>query len=265
MTNYFIKARELLACEPGLVPRPFQSFTAKSTTFNIAQDPSYTHMLVHDVAAKYLLPDLPAALGDYLIREETRTAHTVAGQHHSPNTCVLPFTHLQLWTNMHLQQMSFHDPDSITRAQNINALPPSSTWPYGRFDPVVVNVDRNHQWPKSGMEVRLIMCPILVWGQRRRWMDRFLVYVQRFNIIPQSGSTRDPVTGLHILRRAQRSNGTPMGDIIPLSQLRAAVNVIPRFGKTANKRLTHSDSQALLKEFWLNKYWEKDLYHALSL
>lgn len=46
------------------------------------------------------------------------------------------------------------------------------------------------------------------------------MYVYRFNI-PQ-GSSRDPVTQMHVLRRAKRSDGSWMSDVVPVDQLRGA-------------------------------------------
>ena len=69
---------------------------------------------------------------------------------------------------------------------------------------------------------------------------------------------------MHVLHRAKRANGEYFGNIIPLSQLCAPVNLVPRFRKTTNKHLSSTNSIALLEEFWLNKYWEKDLFYALT-
>ena len=83
-------------------------------------------------------------------------------------------------------------------------------------------------------------------------------------MVPQHGSERDPVTSMHILHRAKQASGEYIGDVIPLSQLWASVNLVPQFGKTANKCLTSVNCIALLEEFWLNKYWNKDLFYALN-
>lgn len=95
--------------------------------------------------------------------------------------------------------------------------------------------------------------------------DRFLAYAQRFDIVPVLGSNvPDPSTQLHILKRAKRSNGTHLGDVIPLSQIRAPVNLVPRFGITTDSRLTAHDSLEHCLEFWLNKYWNKQFFFFLS-
>jgi hypothetical protein len=104
------------------------------------------------------------------------------------------------------------------------------------------------------------MRPIGKSGTQWSWQDRFLTYVQRLDL----SNDRDANTQLHLLKRAKRSNGDRMGDIIPLSQLRAPVNLVPRFGVIADKRLTAHNSMEHAAEFWLNEFWEKSTFFALS-
>lgn len=102
---------------------------------------------------------------------------------------------------------------------------------------------------------------------------QFFTYAQRFDIIPQfpfiSGSNQqkgrhpDPITGLFALKRAKRSNGTLLGGIIPLEQVRALVEVTPRFGKEADRRLAKGNSRQYCSEFWLDKYFTKELFYAV--
>ena len=96
--------------------------------------------------------------------------------------------------------------------------------------------------------------------------DSFLAYVQRFNHTspPPTCSTTEGAAGLHVLKRVVRNNGSRVGDIIPLRHLRSPVHVIPRFGREANPRLTRHTVYELSNEFWLNKYWNKDIFYALS-
>jgi hypothetical protein len=102
--------------------------------------------------------------------------------------------------------------------------------------------------------------------------DLFLTYVRRFDIVPQlnpavqASSTRkpDPSTGMYVLKRSRRSNGTTMGDVVPLGQLRTLLDIVPRFGADANKQLTKETSLEFSLEFWLNKYFEKELFYALK-
>jgi hypothetical protein len=101
------------------------------------------------------------------------------------------------------------------------------------------------------------------------------VYAQRFDIIPQlpptgqgqsneKGPYPEPSTGMHLLKRARRTDGSIMGDIVPLAQLRTLVDLVPRFGKQANRQLSKETVLEYSSEFWLNKYFEKELFYALK-
>jgi hypothetical protein len=94
----------------------------------------------------------------------------------------------------------------------------------------------------------------------------FAAYVQRFNIVPQHGTT-DNIhrgTGMHLLRRAVRSNSSRIGEVIPVTQIRSPAHLIPNFGKEAHPRLTCANSCEVCEEYWLNKYWSKESYFSLS-
>lgn len=66
------------------------------------------------------------------------------------------------------------------------------------------------------------------------------------------------------MRRAKRTDGTAMGDVLPLEQIRALVALVPRFGDKADRRLTSANSLSYSAEFWLDKYFEKELFFALN-
>jgi hypothetical protein len=118
-------------------------------------------------------------------------------------------------------------------------------------------------------QVRLIMQPRpRDRGTHPSWSSWYLAYVQRFDIRGQSGGTQtDPVTGMHILQPVARSSGVAMGDILPLDQIRSYAHIIPRFGAVANSRLTlfNSSVSEFHDVFFLNKYFDKDFYCAVSL
>jgi hypothetical protein len=102
--------------------------------------------------------------------------------------------------------------------------------------------------------------------------NRFLAYVRRYDIVnqpnPENTSLRgiypEPNTGLYLLRKSTRANGEWLGDIVPLDQIRALVDLTPRFGSKANRKLTYSSSIAYSREYWLNKYFDKEIFYALS-
>lgn len=103
--------------------------------------------------------------------------------------------------------------------------------------------------------------------------DKFLAYVQRFDIVPQPNPQRpsqkgpyvESSTGMYCLKRARRSDGSFLGDVIVLEHIRALVDLIPRFaaGESAEKRLSKETVLEHVSEFRLNKYFHKELFYAL--
>jgi hypothetical protein len=122
-------------------------------------------------------------------------------------------------------------------------------------------------------ELRVIMQPVM--GDqsiRIPGTDSFLAYVQRFDVVPQLnlrfGTRPRPCpetnTSCYVVKRAFRSNNSRMGDIVQLSQVRKLVDLIPCFGKEANNRLTSETSRQDTNEFWLNKYFNKEVFFHLD-
>jgi hypothetical protein len=103
-------------------------------------------------------------------------------------------------------------------------------------------------------------------------IDRFLVYIYRFDIMPQpnprfptaKGLFPEPATSLFRLTKARRNDLTLLGGVVALEQLRSLVDLVPCFGEKANTRLTKESSLECSSEFWLNKYFTKEFFYALD-
>lgn len=111
------------------------------------------------------------------------------------------------------------------------------------------------------------MCPAHPRAGTGPFGDRFLVYTQRFDIVPQGNNAVERTTGLHVLKRAtRRIAGTTyaLGDVFPLDQLRSYAHVVPRFGRVADNHLTSGNSIAYSESFFLNRYYDKDFFYATS-
>ena len=63
---------------------------------------------------------------------------------------------------------------------------------------------------------------------------------------------------MYVLRRARRSDGSPMGAIIPLYNLRRPIQLIPKFGVMADCTLTSRTSFNASRNFYLNHYFDKE-------
>ena len=67
-----------------------------------------------------------------------------------------------------------------------------------------------------------------------------------------------------LLKRAKWADKRIIGDILPLHHIRALVDSAPHFGDIANKMLTAQNSTIYSSEYSLNKYFDKELFWALS-
>ena len=105
--------------------------------------------------------------------------------------------------------------------------------------------------------------------------DRFLAYVQCLDIVPQinaeftgshhaRGLYPEAATSMYLFKHATQMDGMPMGGIILLQQIRALVDLVPHFDEKADRRLTKNNSLSYSSEFWLNKYFDKELFYALD-
>jgi hypothetical protein len=103
--------------------------------------------------------------------------------------------------------------------------------------------------------------------------NMFLVYVHRFEVVPQNrdrsvppqrGAYPEYVSQMYVLKRSLRADGSRLGDVIPLENLSAPADLIPRFHGKADVRLTKQSSLEFSPEFLLNKFFEKDLYYAME-
>jgi hypothetical protein len=103
-------------------------------------------------------------------------------------------------------------------------------------------------------------------------LQSYLAYVERFDVVPQQmslspnspkGIVPDPVTQQYVLKRAHRVGGHRFGDVVPLTQLRGPVQLVPRFGSQADPHLTMENSHECSGEFWLNKYSDKNMFWSL--
>ncbi|KAG2752761.1 hypothetical protein P692DRAFT_20697143, partial [Suillus brevipes Sb2] len=174
------------------------------------------------------------------------------------------FYNVQVWHSVCLQQTSFHDSSIVLPAvKTVHASPSGPGWPKGRRDFVLVNIDGATEWPKSGLtghaicELYLIIHPIARRGSHIKWRDQYLCYVQCLSIGPI-----DPATGMHTLKCTKHADGSPVGNFVPSNQLHAFISVIPQLGDVADARLTKAMSSHYSYSFFLNKYFDKEIYDA---
>ena len=282
--DLFIRGTQLSSNITPSTPLPLRTFHTKTTAFQLNRLPSLRKATVDEAATKFKIPDLRAALADYIRRaHDLHSATLKLGQcRTSPPNAQLPFTHLNVWYSVRMQ-MRTTDATGTTAPQRMCALPSSEEWPFGRYDTVLLSNGTPLGPGLGGMEqfctfpvptnaspgfdlaqIRLIFHPI--WN-----VNVFLVYAERFDPLPQPtyyGSTvrrycPDPVTGMYVMKRSLRSSGLRLGDVVPLSQARIPAPLIPRYGNRADPKLTAQNSLEFSTEFHLNHFFDKELYYFM--
>ncbi|KAL4258098.1 hypothetical protein AB1N83_009164 [Pleurotus pulmonarius] len=269
MVDYFAKAAKLLQGQVPKAPLPYRTFIVADgkVCINLPRDHALKKT-VDQVAELYALPDLRAALNDFLVRAKNLppdASLSIGGRRIAPRNASLPFFELQVWSSLRIQSKAYHHPHNILPAQTLSAVAPAKESQYGKYDAAVVNLDTSKVWPASALDghcvviVRLLLHIVPPNKQAAPWFSQgFLAYVERLTLQPLDAST-----SLHPLKRAVRSSGETVGDIIFLPQIRSQVDLVPRFGAKASSHLTKENSVAVNSDFWLNKYWNKELFYTL--
>ena len=269
-------------------PNPLRcprTFSTPTTAFHLNVRANCSHLTIDEVSLQYNIPDLLQGTRDFFshfLRDQD--THTISGRRGPAWNANIPFKNVQVWHSVHVQTNSqVHS--GITLPQKLYASPPSEEWPAGRCDTAMFAEDAISAPPRPPLgldgkclagfipnqpdsypgffvgQIRSIFHPI--WDLRTKF-PLYLAYVERFDVIPQTHLPRgrrlapDLIRGMYILRRAYRSNGSPMGAIVPLYHLWQPIQLIPRFGEKADPALTSRTSFATSRDFYLNHYFDKE-------
>jgi hypothetical protein len=138
--NLFSRATWLARNTSPLTPLPLRTQQTDTTAFQLNYCPNILSATVEEVASMFRLPDLRPALANYIHRARDLCAPTLKiGQRcSSPLDAELLFTHLQVWHSVRMQ-MQTSDAEGVTDPQRVSAAPPSSDWPFGRYDTVLIS------------------------------------------------------------------------------------------------------------------------------
>ncbi|KIK78564.1 hypothetical protein PAXRUDRAFT_36607 [Paxillus rubicundulus Ve08.2h10] len=113
--NFFMVAATISTAAPGPVSCPPHTFIGGSTAIHLNYHASIQHIVVNSAAETFNIPDLCAALGNYLIHNGalTQNFHSFGGQRQSSPDVHLPFKYLQVWYKVHVQQKAYHNKSSV--------------------------------------------------------------------------------------------------------------------------------------------------------
>lgn len=72
-----------------------------------------------------------------------------------------------------------------------------------------------------------------------------------------------PNIDMFVLQRHFRSDGTRMGDIYSLTDIREIVKLVPKFGAKMQDGLDCNNSLELVDTFYLNNFADKETFHTI--
>lgn len=156
MVDYFAKAAKLLQGQVPKAPLPYRTFIVADgkVCINLPRDHALKKT-VDQVAELYALPDLRAALNDFLVRAKNLppdASLSIGGRRIAPRNASLPFFELQVWSSLRIQSKAYHHPHNILPAQTLSAVAPAKESQYGKYDAAVVNLDTSKVWPASALD-----------------------------------------------------------------------------------------------------------------
>lgn len=133
--DYFEMAEELASSAAPTAVLPHRIFASSTTAFRLALKPSL-RASIDEAAEMFGLPDLRAAIADYIDRRSEIINHS---------------ERIQVWFKVRVQQPNYHDPRSFEPPQSLVASPPSARFPGGRYDGAIVSESDESDWPSNGL------------------------------------------------------------------------------------------------------------------
>ncbi|KAL4072026.1 hypothetical protein J3A83DRAFT_4372007 [Scleroderma citrinum] len=249
-------------------PRSRVSST-NSTALLLTLRPHFPDVLLRDATVLLGLDDLLPALGDFF-SGRSYTAHN--GRRISLPDCPLPFDSVNIWNKFRIQQRCAQDAEVVVPTQTVQAAPPSPVLPFGRANTVLICHESGdlisadpHAERYLVAQVRTILQPITSPASPP------LIYVNFFNFSNMYYTIVDNVRvvspalkiEMFLVHRCFRSNGTPLGDIIPLDNVRHPIQLVPKFGVDAPRNMTCDNTLDVGREFYINSFADKETFHAI--
>lgn len=73
----------------------------------------------------------------------------------------------------------------------------------------------------------------------------------------------EPGIDMFLLQSHRRSDRSRMGDIIPLTDVREIVELVPCYGPKMDRKLDCNNSLDIWDSFYLNNFADKETFHAI--
>lgn len=240
------------------------------------------------VADLYQLPELCQLLRQYFDGGH----NTLRG-----GSQILPCAGLDSWDHVRLQHRVVHDPSLYMPLLSMEATPPGSKYPQGRYnfclvkdgeDASVEGIRGSHETHSKSRysflyvsvlfsssvvghfvaQVRLIFRPVID-GRRD---TPILLYVQPFKpvrscikCLPRGRKVQIPAKYINMFKveRSLKSGGGRTGKIVPLTDVWQAVQLVPLSGKKCPEEWTCDSAVELAKQYFVNCFHCKQTYQSV--
>ncbi|KAF9029704.1 hypothetical protein BDZ89DRAFT_1132820 [Hymenopellis radicata] len=121
-------------------------FASSTTAFSLNYSPATTAMLIQDAQQLFSLPDFTLALTEFFSYDD----HVLGGRRRPPKR-PLPCSHIRVWHTLHIQSQPLDPQSSLRPPFTAHASPPTESFPFGRYDTVLVYMDEHTAWPPNEM------------------------------------------------------------------------------------------------------------------
>ncbi|KAG1800872.1 uncharacterized protein HD556DRAFT_1430227 [Suillus plorans] len=172
---------------------------------------------------------------------------------------------LNVWNKFRIQLHSMLCPRLVMPSQQVQAYPPSTNYPRGNCDAVLL------QMHSEGEEDAIVAQVCMVFGLSKKGpplppeLDQIFLYVQLFEVVARPQDDVG-VMMFHVkCRFVTGPDGTQVwvGMIIPLLDVTHAIELIPVYGDRANRAVDSSTCLERYDTFYLNNFSDKEWYHTL--
>ncbi|KAI6117222.1 hypothetical protein EDD16DRAFT_1693028 [Pisolithus croceorrhizus] len=203
-----------------------------TTAFHVTRKPDFADKSISYVSTTYGLPDLPSLLLSYI--------DGVAGQNSSFRSRLL-----RGWSKFRIQMHSQLRPLTILPSQQVQALPSSKEYPYGKCDTVLARVTSPSGTPTTlVVQVRAVFALSTRGNALPPDLSYPLLYVQCFAFV--ATPAEQPEIGMYTVHRIFVENidggRYRAGVIIPILDVTHAVELIPKYGAAASRDATSETS-----------------------
>ncbi|PVF95369.1 hypothetical protein CPB86DRAFT_865506, partial [Serendipita vermifera] len=242
--------------------QPSSSSQQPRSRITLLKTPPTKNLSLEAISRLYQLRDLTAAIADYLeLIDNPALPRSI--ERRAPLNVRIPGCAMDAWERLRIHLPTVQDEDEEGPSRAVLAYPPSSTYPYGRCDTVLIHEGADAQ--RVGVQgyrvaqIRLIFRLKFI-GSQHPLHHIPLVYVQWFS--PFRKKPEKDIKMYIVDRLEGGASGRP-SNILPLDCINRFVQLIPQFGHAVSDQITEENSMEICKHYYVNRFADKEIYQSV--